>query len=297
MDVSILIVNYNSFQLILKAIESIYKHTSGLAFEIIVIDNDSLQRDIESIHTFYSNVILLKNPENRGFGSGNNFGASVAKGKYLFLLNPDTILLNNAIGQFYEFCENNKHVGIVGGNLYDLNLQPAFSCWSFLPSLLAEIDFLCYYKLSKVLGQVGSFNSTGKPQNVGYISGADLFISRSLFHKAGGFDEDFFMYYEEVELTFRVRKLGYKVISLPDAKIIHLEGQSESNDEKIALRMRQSEKLYYTKTNQRYLIWFSYKVETLFYTLLIIYNRLKRTHVKVAAYRDKLHLIRKIESI
>ncbi|MEI2275658.1 glycosyltransferase family 2 protein [Sphingobacterium sp. ML3W] len=297
MDVSIIIVNYNSFRLILSSIESVYKHTIGINFEIIVVDNDSPQRDIERIHEHYSEVIFLKNPENRGFGSGNNFGAKGAKGKYLFLLNPDTVLLNNAIAKFYAFCESNEQVGIVGGNLYDANLQPAFSCWSFLPSLTAEIDFLCFFKLGKILGRVGSFNNTGIPQKVGYISGADLFIPKSIFVKAGGFDEDFFMYYEETELTFRVRQLGYDVMSLPNAKIIHLEGQSEPNDEKVAYRMRKSEKLYYTKTNQRYLIRLSYKVDTFFYTLVVIYNKLKRSPSKVEGYKRKLQLIRKIESL
>ncbi len=297
MDVSIIIVNYNSYQLILKAIESIYAFTEGLTFEIIVVDNNSPQRDIEQLQDHYKEVHYISNVQNKGFGSGNNVGAKYAKGKYLFLLNPDTLLLNNAIGRFFSFCEKKPQVGIVGGNLYDLNRKPAFSCWSFLPGLLAEIDFLCHHQLGKLLGRVGSFNYTDHPQKVGYISGADLFIARNTYLQAGGFDEDFFMYYEETELTYRVKQLGYEVYILPDASIIHLEGQSESDYEKIGFRMRQSEKLYYRKTKQQYLIPLSYIVDIAYYQLHIFYNKIKGDRNKMKLFKDKLCLIRKVEKI
>lgn len=297
MDVSIIIVNYNSFQLVLDSIDSIYKFTTGLTFEIIVVDNNSPQRDIEELNDYYKDVIFIRNTQNKGFGSGNNLGAKHAKGKYLFLLNPDTILLNNAIDKFFTFCNQHRHVGIVGGNLYDSDRKPAFSCWSFLPGLLAEIDFLSHYQIGKFLRRIGSFNYTDSPQKVGYISGADLFIPRSTYLEAGGFDEDFFMYYEETELTYRVKRLGYAVYSLPDAAILHLEGQSESDNEKVAYRMRQSEKLYYLKTKQNYLIPLSYIVDKLYYRIHILYNKLKGNSSKVKLFNDKLRLIRKVEKI
>ena len=297
MDVSVIIVNYNSFQLILDSIESIYEFTDGVNFEIIVIDNDSTERDIEQINKHYKDVVFIKNNKNRGFGSGNNLGAKYANGEYLFLLNPDTVLLNNAIGKFFEFCRQDRNVGIVGGNLYDANRMPAFSGWRFLPSLLSKIDFLLHDQLGNILKKVGHFNFTGLPQKVGYISGADLFIPKRIFLDAGGFDEDFFMYYEETELTYRVKKLGYDVYLLPDAKILHLEGQSETDAEKVAYRMRKSEKLYYIKTKQRYLIRLCYIIDTLHYHIHILYNRLKGDHSKIKLFSDKLCLIRKIERI
>lgn len=295
MDVSILIVNYNSFKLILQCIESIYQFTKGISYEIIVVDNNAPERDIDTINEFYSDIIYLKNLENRGFGSGNNFGAKYARGKYLFFLNPDTILLNNAIFKFYDFCERNIGVGIVGGNLYDAKLQPAFSCWSFLPGLLAEIDYLMLHKVGKFLGSVGDFNHSALPQEVGYISGADLFISKAIFDELHGFDEDFFMYYEETELTFRVKRMGYKVMSIPDAKIIHLEGQSESSSEKIASRMRQSENLYYVKTDQKYLITLSYKVDVLLHNIFILFHKFRQNEERVQFYSTKLKLVKQIE--
>lgn len=295
MDVSILIVNYNSFKLILQCIESIYQLTKGISYEIIVVDNNAPERDIDAINESYSDIIYLRNLENHGFGSGNNFGAKYAKGKYLFFLNPDTILLNNAIYQFYDYCEKNRGIGIVGGNLYDSNLQPAFSCWSFLPGLLAEIDYLMLHKVGKLFRCVGDFNYSSLPKEVGYISGADLFISKAIFDKVQGFDEDFFMYYEETELTSRVKKLGYKVMSLPYAKIIHLEGQSESSSEKVTARMRESEKLYYIKTGQKYLIKLSYIVDVLLHYMFILFHSLKQNKDRVHFYNSKLKLIKRIE--
>ncbi|OOG15674.1 hypothetical protein BWD42_24295 [Sphingobacterium sp. CZ-UAM] len=252
MDISIIIVNYNTYTLTVNCIESIYKQTIGPEFEIIVVDNSSPNRDIEQLNDIFPEVKLVLSPHNKGFGSGNNLGSTIAKGKYLLFLNSDTLLLNNAIKEFYEYMERNPSVGICGGNLYQIDLKPGVSFERRLPGILRDFDSLIFMFLAKLqFGKNLVFNFDDQPLRLkGYVSGADLCIPRELFIKVGRFDEDFFMYYEETELTYRVFEAKKEVHVIPQSKIIHLEGgsQGDLSDRKKAW-MRESKLLYFKKTN------------------------------------------------
>ena len=178
-------------------------------------------------------------------------GAKIARGDYLFFLNSDTILLNNAINILATFLINNPNVGICGGNLYTEDLKPAHSCMPVLPSLLLEFDSLIWHIPFKLFwGKQFDFNSSTIPKKVADIIGADLMIRADLFHKIGGFDPDFFLYNEETKLAYTVKKNGYSVYSIPEAHIVHLEGKSMSSDifkRKFGLVSR---KIYYKKTQK-----------------------------------------------
>ncbi|GHV72145.1 glycosyl transferase [Spirochaetia bacterium] len=249
MDVSIIIVNYNTKQLLYNCLMSIYEQTKDIDFEIIVSDNGSIDGSNEMIHMDFPHVILIKNNSNLGFGTANNIGAKAAKGKYLFFLNSDTIILNNAIKVLVDYLESNAKAGVCGGNLFDENKKPTFSYEMFLPSVIREINIFLKLAIEKILFRENSrFNHTNNPKKVGYISGADLLIRTDLFRRLNGFDPDFFMYYEETELTYRVKKVGYKVYNIPQAHILHLEGKSLSDNltkQRISLKSR---KIYYMKT-------------------------------------------------
>ena len=121
-DVSIIIVNYNTFNLVLQCIESVIKNTKNIVYEIIVVDNNSPNRDVSKLNLFYPQVTLILNKNNSGFGVANNLGNKVAKGEYIFLLNSDTIIIDNSIYELYKFMGDNKQVGACGGNLCDINL-------------------------------------------------------------------------------------------------------------------------------------------------------------------------------
>jgi GT2 family glycosyltransferase len=254
MNVSIIIVSYNTQALLKQCLASVFEKTQDIKFEVIVVDNASHDGSPQMVREEFPNVTLIESPANLGFGRANNLGAQAAKGKYLFLLNPDTIVLNNAVKILAEFLDNNPKAGICGGNLFDADKKPAPSYHMFLPSILWELNLFTSNMLGKLrYGKNFYFNHTQRPRKVGYITGADLMISRDLFQHLNGFDPDFFVYYEETELTFRVKKAGYEVYSVPQAEIIHLEGQTFSgNWERRAKMFLEGRGKYYQKTHTHF---------------------------------------------
>lgn len=225
-DVSIIIVNYNTKEFTLNCINSVFNQTFGLSFEVIVVDNVSTDGSAE-LFSQDDRILFVSSGQNLGFGMANNVGFKIARGKYVFCLNPDTILLNNAIQILFDFMESNPRVGICGGNLFDADMKPTHSYRMMLPSLIWEID----YKFGELFtrlkwGKNAEFNYWGNPMKVGYITGADMMIRKEIVDKTGGFSKYFFMYYEECELTYRIKNAGYLVYSVPNAHIMHLEGKS-----------------------------------------------------------------------
>ncbi|SHF73690.1 glycosyltransferase family 2 protein [Dysgonomonas macrotermitis] len=222
LQVSIIIVNYNTDKLLEDCILSVKEKTHDLNYEIIVIDNDSEKGSLSHLIEKFPGVQFHFSNQNLGFGKANNLGSTLASGKYLFFLNPDTLLINNAAAILYDYMEKHPQVGICGGNMYRENMIPASS--------LYDTDFLTYeYKIIFNIKRVPGFNYTKEPKETRVIVGADLFMPKNIFEELNGFDPDFFMYFEEVELCYRARKAGYKIISVPDAEIIHLQGGSAEN--------------------------------------------------------------------
>lgn len=290
-NVSVIMVNYNTLKLTKEAIDSVIQKTENLSYEIILIDNASSDGSVEFFEKEYKDkIIFIKNNKNIGFGRANNKGINIARGKYVFLLNTDTLLINNAIKILFEFMEQNSKVGICGGNLYNIDLKPASSFERKLPSLRNELRIFrrIYEKLFK---KCWNFNYKNIPIEVGYIIGADLMIRSSLLKQVGAFDPAFFMYSEETELTFRVIKAGYKVMSVPMAKIIHLEGASslsskEINKFKIIAR---SKYIYYYKVYGEstliYLYYF-YKIKQIFKIIF----KLDKEYLKWMGENKKIYL-------
>lgn len=227
MDVSIVIVNYNTCELTQKCIASIYEHTKVNSFEIILVDNHSSDQSVEVLSKEFPQVKIIVNKENVGFGRGNNIGNEVATGKYLFFINSDAYLISDAIQVFFEYMNStaNSNVGVVGAELlsgqdFDTvsygNLPTVFEYVSYLGFKFLYPDYF-HRKLAS-----GIINSDSEIKEVGYVNGADMFFRKELFDRLGGFDEDFFLYFEETELSYRVRKLGYVSMVIPAVKIIHL---------------------------------------------------------------------------
>lgn len=241
MDVSIIIVNYNTKNLLKQCLDSIYNKTRDITFEIIVSDNGSRDGSIEMLKTEYPKVILIENNENLGFGTANNRGLEVSKGKYIFYLNSDTILKNNAVKIFYDYFEENdkkETPGALGCNLLD-NDGNINSSYSTFPDINKNISDLIHanYGLSKLLikkifGKALP-DTSRKKQNyerktgeVDFIVGADLFLKNDNYAK---FDENIFLYYEEVDLQYQLYKAEKKMYLIDGPQIIHLEGQSSKN--------------------------------------------------------------------
>jgi len=250
MDISIIIINYKTPDLVIDCIQSINEKTRDISYEIIVVDNASGDNSIEIIKKeFKENIKLIEADENLGFGKANNLGVRYATGKYILLLNSDTVLINNAIKIMYDYIRTSAKIGIVGGNLYsaDMKENSSFSLifddmetvkkqakWvSIIGDLLLKQFRQRFYSDEQKRKYIykDSFNYTEEPMEVGYIFGTDMMLSKKLYDSIGGFDPEFFMYAEEEELSWRVHEKGYKIVSVPDAKIIHLDGGTFKRDD------------------------------------------------------------------
>jgi GT2 family glycosyltransferase len=247
MDVSIIIVNTNEKLLLKQALKSVFEKTKDINFEVIVVDNASRDGTQQMVREEFPNVILVES-ENKGFGHANNVGAQYAKGKYLFLLNPDTVVLNNAVKILAEFLDNNPKVGICGGNLFDEKMGPSQSYFALRGTITSELKLLLH------LADKSCFNHSSRSKKVGMIIGADLMIRKNIFEAINGFDEMFFMYYEEAELSYRVTKKGYKIYSVPQATIIHFGQQSFLSKDDFNRKTAKSLSLYLIKTNKGFMV-------------------------------------------
>jgi len=250
-NVSIIIVNYKVASLIIDCVNSIEEKTKKVSYEIIVVDNNSQDGSVSMLkENLGDRILLIEADKNLGFGKANNLGARYAKGDYLFLLNPDTILINDAISILHDYLRTHEAVGVIGGNLYDetgKKAAPSFS--KEFDSIASEKESSSYIGIlkrrlnrNKNQKQRDDFNYTDQPVAVSYIFGADMMMPKEVFDRVYGFDEDFFMYAEEAELQWRIFRLGYKIVNCPEAKIIHLEGrstkeQNEFSESQFCMRM------------------------------------------------------------
>lgn len=228
MDVSVIIVSYNTKELTRNCLNSIFEKTTNISFEVIISDNGSTDGSIEMIKTEFPQVVLIENGANIGFGAANNRGAAVSHGKYLLLLNSDTVLLNNAIKHLYDVAEREEC--ILGAFLCDHSGDAVSSYGTFTDpfSFLLKKNVYDFYPSIKAwrLAQIKKKSVEPVDKYVDFVTGADLFISRAQFDAVGGFDEGFFMYFEDDDLCRRCLEKGVKskLVSLP--KIVHLEGAS-----------------------------------------------------------------------
>lgn len=265
MDVSIIIVNYNTREMTAECIESVFRMTAGIEFEVILVDNASTDGSKEYFE-LDSRITYLYNEENVGFGRANNKGYEYASGKYIFLLNSDTLLLNNSVKLFLDFAERmDSDIACLGCSLVDHNNQPMHS-YGFFPTLRRHIlDIFVNYipGFSIPVGIVP--DDAPESFSVEYITGADLFIRRSVIEQYGFFDPAFFMYYEETDLQKRYAKEGYLSVIIRTPRIMHLHFKNR----KPALRhLRlpiEGSYIYYRKHYPRW----KYVLVRFFYLLLI----------------------------
>jgi GT2 family glycosyltransferase len=233
-DVSVIIVNYNSTVLLKNCLNSIYEFTKEINYEIIVVDNYSMGGDIEEQLKNYERIKLIKNDVNRGFGTANNQGAENAKGKYLLFLNNDTILFENTIKKIFDFAEASEENNIIGCKLLNEDRSIQKSVFDF-PSLLNVFtsNFFLYllFPRSQYFNKYHLMNKgINKIKKVDVVTGAFLFLERNTFESLNGFDERFFFYMEETDLCIRHRKNHGRVIYYPETAIIHLKGKSAKGE-------------------------------------------------------------------
>jgi hypothetical protein len=258
MDVSVIIVNYNTSELTQKCIASIYAFTKENSFEIILVDNNSSDDSVEVICKRFPEVKLILNTENIGFGRGNNRGNAIAKGEYVFFLNSDAYLISDAIKSFFDFMNEVEHakVAVVGGELLSGQDFDTVS-YGNLPSVFEYFSYLGFKKFYKNYFEKklasGIVNKNSDIKEVGYVNGADMFFRKEIFDLVGQFDEDFFLYFEETELSHRLIERGFVSMIIPAVKIIHLvsfyrDTFSDFNYNKLKIYSK-SRFLYFKKTS------------------------------------------------
>ena len=259
-DVSIILVNYKTKDLAKQCIESIYEKTHDVNFDIYVVDNGSDDGIEELLKQEFSRVKFLQSNENKGFGAGNNIALRVFDSKYAFLLNTDTILINNAVKILFDFMEANPKTGACGGNLYDeqgQNIHSYGNIFDLMDLFLKTFNLRYFFPKRHRKMKDGGCNSKNELKSVDFITGADLMLRKEALDRAGLFDERFFMYSEEAELQYRIKKSGYDIFINPEAKILHLHNKSPKKREKMYFEFLKSKYLlfrlcYGSKSN----LWF-----------------------------------------
>ena len=223
-NVSIVIVTYNSELYIEECINSIIEKTSKVSYEIIVIDNASKDRTVSIIKEKFPNIKLIINEKNMGFAKAVKQSRSIVKGKYIFLLNPDTKLKNEVIDILYSTAERNNEFVLFGSKLVDDCGKYLYSC-GYLPT---PNEILLLYLLKGKFIKPRRININAE-QKVEIISGANFFVRKEIFDQLAGFDEDYFMYLEEIDFCFRLKKQNLSALYVPSANIIHYENKSQVN--------------------------------------------------------------------
>ncbi len=246
MDISFIIINWNTKQLLLDCIASIYATVRQARFEIIVTDNDSTDGSREAVAQFHPDVILLANERNEGFARANNRAIRRMRGRYAVLLNSDTLLKEGAIDALFGFMESHPDVGMCGPQLLYADGTKQTSIGTY-PEVFSEL-------VSRSAARLVSRKKPVAVQTVGsrqvdFIIGACMFVRKSTIDAVGMLDEDYFFFYEEIDWCFRITRAGWHIFHLPDIEIFHFGGQSTKN---LNLRARveswRSRYLYFSKT-------------------------------------------------
>jgi len=220
MQVSIIIINYNTGKVLEKCLESIFRQTNDIDFEVIVCDNASGDDSVAMIKSQFPGVTVIENNKNLGFGAANNRGRAKAAGEFVLFLNSDTVVLNNAVKIFYDYWKQHEEapLGALGCILLDRNEQPTHSYGKFSS---AENELKEKISLRKKEAEP----PCTPPAEVEYITGAALFMKNDQYAQ---FDERFFLYFDDSDLQLGLEKAGKKRIIIPGPRIIHLEGGSNS---------------------------------------------------------------------
>lgn len=266
-NLSIINISYNTKDLLIDCISSVYEQTRDIEFEIIMVDNDSRDGSVKEVQTRFPQVKILVNESNKGFAAANNQGLRVMRGEYALLLNPDTIILDNALEKMVNFMEKSDQVGIVCPKILkpDGSLQraafPPPSTLQFILSRLDKegllsgrirrfyrrfIDPLLPQKLSNGYYDRLSKTSSGAFK-AGWVSGSCLMIRRKTLEDIGLLDENLFLFCEDRDWCCRARKRGWEVMLFPQAQIIHLGGQSTKRDLPSSIFLYQRAQFYFVK--------------------------------------------------
>lgn len=252
MQLSVIILNYNVRYFLEQCVLSVQNAIQNLNAEIIVVDNNSSDDSCQMIKERFPNVILIENKENSGFPKGNNIGVKIAQGEYICILNPDTVVAEDTFKKVLAFAKNQNNLGIIGCKLIDGtgNFLPeskrgiptpfvAFTKIFSLYKLFPNIKFFGKYYASHI-----NENQTGK---VEILVGAFMVMKKETYEEVGGFDEDCFMYSDDIDLSYMVLKTGKQNYYFHESTVIHYKGESTIKDGTYMKRFQQAMNFFYKK--------------------------------------------------
>ena len=240
MDLSIIIVNWNSEEYLRGCIPSIYQWTKETSCEVIVVDNDSPARNVDSVKEEFPEIRLVKSTRNLGFSGANNVGFRESTGDYVLFLNPDTKLNSPAIDTMMRQMKGLDRAGVVGCKLLNADLSVQTSSIMKFPGIwntLLQIEYL-RLRWPKLCGIGALFAASGEPAEVEAVSGACMLLKREVFEKIGAFCEEYFMYYEDLDLCYQSGHAGLKNYHLGTATIVHFGGTSTPRAWQTAMKTR-----------------------------------------------------------
>ncbi|MFA5422299.1 MAG: glycosyltransferase [Phycisphaerae bacterium] len=280
MDVSVIIVSFNTRDILEKCIESVYAQTNSLQTEIIVVDNASSDGSADMVAQRFENVQLIRNGRNVGFAAANNQAIGKAKGKYILLLNSDTVVLDRAIEKVFAFAEKNQQAAVVGCRVLNPDGTVQRTCSMFPSALNMVLSSSYLYKLfprNKFFGrEMMTWWDRNDVREVEVVSGCFMLVRREVVEQVGLMDEEFFLYAEETEWCYRFAKAGWKMMFTPDAEIIHYGGASgKAKNALLLLQLRAGILQFIKKHKSRIVYMFCCAMVGLFFMVRVPYWFLK----------------------
>ncbi len=243
MELSVIIVNYNVRYFLELCLTSVFDSLNKIKAEVIVVDNNSSDDSCKMIEAKFPFVKLIANKENLGFSKANNIGVAVAKGKYLCILNPDTVVAEDTFTELLNFSKTKSNLGIVSCKLVD-------GAGNYLPESKRNVPNRSV-ALAKLLGLSKRYYvSNLKNDAIGRVPvfvGAFMFVEKAIYNAVGGFDERYFMYGEDIDFSFSVLNAGFKNYYYGKISVIHFKGESTLKDNQYAKRFYGAMKLFYDK--------------------------------------------------
>ncbi len=231
MKLSIIIVNYNVKHFLDQLLQSIQKSDCNFEYEIIVVDNNSADGSVPYLQNKYPEVLFIANKKNLGFSAANNQGITRAKGEYILLLNPDTLLRQDSLSKCIDYMDAHADTGAVGVKMIDGSGRFLPESKRGLPT--PSVSFFKMTGLYKYFPKSKVFNAyyqghiaENEVAEIDVLTGAFFLTRHSILKKIGGLDESYFMYGEDIDLSYRIKKLGYKIIYFPKTQIVHYKGES-----------------------------------------------------------------------
>jgi GT2 family glycosyltransferase len=247
MDVSVVIVNYNVRYFLEQCILSVQAASTKITTEIIVVDNNSTDESCTVLSEKYPEVVLIQNKENVGFSKANNQGVKIATGNYILILNPDTIIAEDTLDKIVAYSKVKRNLGVLGVKLIDGSGEFAPESKRGIPTPNASFNKL--FGISSK--RTGKYYATHLDENESGIikvaSGAFMFIKRTVFNEVKGFNEDYFMYGEDIDLSMKLLNKGYQNYYYADTQIIHFKGESTPKDLKYLNYFHQAMRIFYKK--------------------------------------------------